>query len=338
MFTGTNSCRGETPRSQPEMGPPLPATSRKPAATYCPQGYTAELMTEQIDSVGALEEKLSEILVNGSLYRRFVYQGKDCHGTYSGGARYGTLPGRLKMFCDNERCKSETWWDTKTQTFLFAGFIKNTDYTCRNCGKSTVFYYFVWQERETHNVFLKVGQYPELEERVPESLAAALGATDLKLYKNALRMRNFNLGLAAVAYMRRVVENRMGDMLEILHEAAVAHNAPPELLKRHEEMKKEKRFAVKIEYAGDLLPANLRPSGKPNPMAILHELASEGLHAKSDEECVDIFDKCRTTFEYVFGKMRIETEDAKNFVKSMAGLAEAKVKAEAKPGSNIKVQ
>lgn len=140
-------------------------------------------------------------------------------------------------------------------------------------------------------------------------------------------MRNFNLGLAAVAYMRRVVENRMGDMLEILHEAAVAHNTPLELLKRHEEMKKEKRFAAKIDYAGDLLPANLRPPGKPNPMAILHELASEGLHTKSDEECVDIFDKCRTTFEYVFGKMRIETEDAKNFVKNMAGLADAKLKA-----------
>jgi hypothetical protein len=293
-------------------------------------------MAEQIDSVEALQEKLGEMLVSGSLYRRFVYQGKDCHRAYAGGGtRYGTLPSRLKMFCDNEHCKLETWWDTENPIFSFEGFIKNTYYKCRNCGRNSAYYYFIWQERETYNLFVKVGQYPELEERVPESLASALGATDLKLYKNALRMRNFNLGLAAVAYMRRVVENRMGDMLEILHEAAVAHNAPPELLKRHEEMKKEKRFAVKIEYAGDLLPANLRPSGKPNPMAILHELASEGLHAKSDEECVDIFDKCRTTFEYVFDKMRIETEDAKNFVKNMAGLAEAKVKAEAKPASNI---
>jgi hypothetical protein len=81
---------------------------------------------------------------------------------------------------------------------------------------------------------------------------------------------------------------------------------------------KEKRFAVKVDYAGDLLPANLRPAGKPNPMTILHELTSDGLHSKTDEECVDIFDACRQTFEYVFGKMRVETEDAKNFVKGMA--------------------
>jgi hypothetical protein len=33
----------------------------------------------------------------------------------------------------------------------------------------------------------------------------------------------------------------------------------------------------------------------------------------------------------VFGKMRIETEEAKNFVKGMAELAEKRAKAQAKP-------
>lgn len=147
------------------------------------------------------------------------------------------------------------------------------------------------------------------------------------MYKNALRLRNFNLGIAAVAYMRRVIENRMNDMLEVLYEAARAHNAPAEVLSKHEEVKKEKRFSVKVDYAGDLLPPALRPKGHPNPMAVLHELTSEGLHAKSDAECVDIFDECRKTFEYVFGKMRIETEEAKNFVKEMGKLAEKRAKA-----------
>jgi hypothetical protein len=50
------------------------------------------------------------------------------------------------------------------------------------------------------------------------------------------------------------------------------------------------------------------------------------LRGKSDEECVDIFDACRRTFEYVFGKLRVETEDAKNFVKEMSALTEKKPK------------
>lgn len=260
------------------------------------------------------------------LYRTFVYTGQACHGVssseYGQKKRFGLLPKQIRLFCGHKECGYETLWEIEHPKVYFGSeFINRDSYTCRNCGKTTVNYCYIWQEREANNIFVKVGQYPELEERVPDSLKQALDGEDLKLYKNALRMRNFNLGVAAVAYMRRVVENRMNDMLEILQEAAIAHNASSEIIARHKEMQEEKRFSVKVDYAGALLPASLRPSGKPNPMAVLHELASDGLHAKADEECVDIFDACRRTFEYVFGKLRVETEDAKNFVKEMSALA-----------------
>ena len=264
-------------------------------------------------------------------YRVFVYTGKNCHAEtvsdYGQKSRLGLLPKQIRLFCDHAECGYETLWETSdAQVYFKTEFIKRHSYTCRNCGETTVSYCFIWQERESNNIFIKVGQYPELEERVPDTLKQALDEDDLRLYKNALRMRNFNLGVAAVAYMRRVIENRMNDMLEILHEAATTHNAPAELIAQHKEMKEEKRFRVKVDYAGDVLPASLRPSGKPNPMAVLHELASDGLHAKSDEECVDIFDACRRTFEYVFGKLRVETEDAKNFIKEMSTLTEKRTK------------
>jgi hypothetical protein len=288
-------------------------------------------MPEQMESSGALAEKIAEILVRWPLYRLYVYLEKQCHVSeaagYGGLNRYALLPERIRMFCNHAKCGYDTLWELSSAKVYFGNDLINTrEYECRNCGANTVHYCFVWQEDKGGNVFVKVGQYPELEERVPEALEQTLDGVDLKFYKNALRMRNFNLGVAAMAYMRRIIENRMNDMLEILHESAIAHNAPTRLLARHEAMMKEKRFSDKIDYAGELLPVSLRPSGKPNPMAILHELASEGLHAKSDEECVDIFDSCRRTFEYVFGKLRIETEDAKNFVKEMAGLAEKKAK------------
>jgi hypothetical protein len=287
-------------------------------------------MSEQIESLGELAEKLAEILVKWPLYRLYSYSGKQCHVSETSGYktnRYAVLPLRITLFCNNPKCGYETLWElSENKVYFETNFINRRAYKCRNCGSNTVNYCFIWQEREPDNVFVKIGQYPELEERVPQTLEQALDGVDLKLYKNALRMRNFNLGVAAVAYMRRIIENRMNDMLEILHESAIAHDAPAELLARHEAMRKEKRFSDKIDYAGELLPSSLRPSGKPNPMAILHELASEGLHARSDEECVDIFDSCRRTFEYVFGKLRIETEDAKNFVNEMSNLAEKKAK------------
>jgi len=265
----------------------------------------------------ALNIKMATILQTWPLYRLFEYTGAE---------QVATLPKYLSLFCDN--CAKNTFWEAH-----FYSGENNKDgftskqYKCRNCANRQCSYYFYWKKEQQTCRFFKVGQYPELEEQVSKTLEQALKLEDLKMYKNALRLRNFNLGIAAVAYMRRVVENRMNDMLEILHEAARVHNAPAEVLARHEEVKNERRFSVKVDYAGDLLPTNLRPEGHPNPMAVLHELASDGLHAKSDEECVDIFDECRQTFEYVFGKMRIETEEAKTFVKGMVRLAEKRAKA-----------
>ncbi len=256
-----------------------------------------------------LQIKLQIVLQTWPLYRTL---------DYTGAQKTKAVPEHISLFCDN--CVKETFWEA----YIYAGEdnrcgFSQKEYKCRNCANRRVSYYFCWaRQSDNRTLFFKVGQYPELEEQVSKTLEKALSPEDLKLYKNALKLRNFNLGIAAVAYMRRVVENRMNDMLEVLLEAARVHNAPAELLARHQEVMKEKRFAVKVDYAGDLLPANLRPAGKPNPMTILHELTSDGLHSKTDEECVDIFDACRQTFEYVFGKMRVETEDAKNFVKGMA--------------------
>ena len=265
-------------------------------------------MNDKPNSADQLTEDVATILVSWPLYRMFVYYGDAGHPPIPTNpkARIGVLPKRLRLFCANEHCKQETWWETSDTIFHFIRFVTEVSYQCRNCGKNTVSYWLIWRREESRNIFLKAGQYPELEERIPELLVKSLDQRDLKMYKNAIRMRNFNLGLAAVAYMRRIVENKMADMLDILHEVAISHNAPEELLKRHVEMKTEKRFATKIEYAGELLPPNLRPAGKPNPIAILHELTSDGIHAKSDEECVEVFDRCRAIFEYVFSKLGLK--------------------------------
>jgi hypothetical protein len=269
---------------------------------------------------------VSEALRSGPLYREYAYTSADAHDELIGNALVGTLP-QFQMYCDDGMCRKETWWSPENSGVVFGmqNFCERA-YKCKNCAKNTITYFFIWCKREHDFVFIKVGQYPAMQERISEALTQALGKEDLAMYRNALRLRNFNLGLAAVAYMRRVVENKINDILEILHESARAHNAPEEVLARHEEIKKDRRFSVKVDYAGDLLPPSLRPKGLPNPMAILHDLASDGLHARSDEECVAIFDRCRATFEYVFGKVRIETEEAKNFVKSMVDLSQNRSK------------
>ncbi len=267
-----------------------------------------------------LKEKLAIALQGWPLYRQLKYQG-------AAGTRL--LPSAIYLHCDHANCRSNP--TTVWQTTFYTGEVNKSGlhsktYTCRNCGDSEASFYFLWEEDEGESVFMKVGQYPELEERVPETLEKMLDADDLKIYKTAIRLRNFALGLGAVAYLRRVIENRMNDLLDVLYDAAKEHKIAAEVLGKLESVKNDRRFSVKVDYAGDLLPDHLRPSGVPNPMGILHDLASDGLHARTDEDCVDIFDGCRKTFEYVFGRLRIQNEDAKAFAKTLAELAGKKPK------------
>lgn len=199
-------------------------------------------------------------------------------------------------------------------------------YTCRNCpiDPSGIRYNFYWSQvdepADAVGEFLKVGQWPPLEERVPVKLERILDKEDLAFYKNALRMRNHNLGIAAVAYLRRVVENRINDVLDVLAEAAQEHSFAAEELKKIKAVKASYRFDDKIDHAAKLLPPHLKPKGKPNPIDVLHDLTSDGLHSRSEEECIDIFDRVRNVFEYVFGNLNVQIKEARAFVKSLDSL------------------
>ena len=83
-----------------------------------------------------------------------------------------------------------------------------------------------------------------------------------------------------------------------------ASEFPGEELAKIEDAKTSKRFDDKVSYAAKLMPPHLRPGGE-NPIDKLHDLASDGLHSKSEEECIQIFDRCRHVFRVrIFGTSR----------------------------------
>src|SRR5579864_3250378 len=71
-------------------------------------------------------------------------------------ARYAAFP-QIKMFCDNGMCKQETWWVTDKDALIFGlERICQRSYKCKNCGENTIQYFFIWQEREKDNLFVKI--------------------------------------------------------------------------------------------------------------------------------------------------------------------------------------
>jgi hypothetical protein len=205
----------------------------------------------------------------------------------------------------------------------------DSTYKCRNCTERSVTYIFFWNdaEKSTGGTFFKIGQYPPLSYRPPKELARRLSKEDRSFYERALICRNFNYGLGAVAYMRRVVENRTNDLLDLIEAALKAEGVTGQPLAEIEEIKKSKIYDKKLEVAQKLLPARLIKEGE-NPIKKVHALTSEAIHERPEQECIDIFDSSRVAFEYVLSELQGEVARAEEYAKGLRALKE---KANPKP-------
>jgi hypothetical protein len=264
---------------------------------------------ETVYSDEQLKGKLKEILQDWPLYREYQYLGSPSH----------YLPEEISHFCDNPKCQKDQLWKKSRSVGGHDKHGWNTEtYTCKNCDENAIRFYYYWGgSQENSGVFLKAGQFPPLQKEPPLRLGKKLNDTDRALYRKALTSRNNSYGLGSLAYLRRIVENRMNDLLDLLHEAAKQEESAEEELKKIEQVKSSWRFDDKITYAAKLLPKRLMPGGI-NPIDKLHDLASEGIHHRGEDECLEIFDRCKASFEYVFRELDVQIEDAKAYIASLA--------------------
>jgi hypothetical protein len=268
-----------------------------------------------------LTGKLAKLLVDGPLYKKLRYRGE----------LSSILPLTLSMVC--EICDSRTQnWDTlppnqytpNLSNLTLSNRFNVEQYKCKNCGKSVVtFIYYWWMFKEPGNVpqfeFAKIGQFPQPLVIVPQVLSKKLNKREIEYYRKALTSRNNSYGLGSLVYLRRIVEDRMNDLLDLLIEAADKDASLDAFKAGVTRVKAKGTFDSKIDVASKLLPARLKPGGI-NPIDCLHDLASEGIHHLIDEECIDIFDKCRGGFEFVFQELEIQIEHAKAYVDAVRKL------------------
>jgi hypothetical protein len=196
-------------------------------------------------------------------------------------------------------------------------------YTCRNCGEAQQYYWISWIELQAPDKdtqsgqFTKVGQWPPLSIELSRDLAKSLGKEDAKLYKKALISASISHGLAALAYFRRVVENKVNSIIDLILESAKNAEYGEVDRKQLEEIKASTYVDQKISLAKKLLPAHLRPGGH-NPLDTLYGVASAGLHGESEERCLELFAEYRTSFEYLFRNLTVGNEEALEFLKQMS--------------------
>ncbi len=271
-----------------------------------------------------LVTKLGEVLESWPLYRAFNYEGDSLHPDVSQSREpyhFGTLPTKIRLFCEGKDCQNVQLWglDGSAEMRVPAQFGRRT-YTCQNCGGYSVTYAFDWAITRDSGFFQKVGQAPPLAHIPPKELRRRLDDEDYGLYVKALDCRNFNYGLGAVAYMRRVVENKTNDLLDLILDTLRAEGtSTAEHVGEIEEIKKGIVYEKKLDIAQKLLPTRLVREGS-NPIQNLHTLTSMGLHERSEDECINIFDQARVAFEYIFSQLEVERASAEEYVKTIREL------------------
>jgi hypothetical protein len=241
-------------------------------------------------------------------------------------------PPSITRMCLRPGCKRETSWIKSAEKgFTLDGSpqisFSAVTYSCVLCAKNSLcvlYQNLQWSVDKggatwSHKAVRKIGQVPAQEIEIPAALNERLGDT-AGHYKKALISRNNGYGIGALAYLRRVVDEKTDELIDVMAELASTYTVSKDEIAALLKAKEEFRYETKLEKAAPLIPSALRPGGV-NPLGQLYGLASMGLHGKSDEECITIFDDLRADFEYVFLNLHFQAEERTAFAKRMQSRA-----------------
>lgn len=193
------------------------------------------------------------------------------------------------------------------------------DYLCQSC--KSFHRQFNIYINETLDAVYKVGQYPEWEIKLDKNLEKTLGK-HASTFRKGLVCESQGYGIGAFAYYRRITEQIIDELLDSINDLIDEANKEKYKIAL-EQTKKTRVTQEKIDLVKDLLPSILRPNNM-NPLGILHSELSEGLHAETDENCLEIAAHVREILTFLVNQVIQSKASASKFTDSMKAILEKK--------------
>lgn len=194
-------------------------------------------------------------------------------------------------------------------------------YICTHCEKFERLFFVKIGGGKSGSWFMKIGQFPAWEVKGEPNIERLLGE-HAGYYKKGLVCESQGYGIGAFGYYRRIVEETIDELLNEIADLISGDDRE----KYDDALTKTKETIVaaeKIELVKDLLPPILRPEGM-NPLSALHSALSQGLHAESDDECLELAEHCREVLVFLVNQVAASNETAKTFTSSMRKLLDKK--------------
>ena len=189
-------------------------------------------------------------------------------------------------------------------------------FTCVSCGKSKREYH-VEQKVDGETIRLqKYGERPR-KRLARDPVLQRFLKDDLDNYEKAVACLSNGYGVGAFAYFRRVVENNINRLLDLVQEDAQSSGADTEVTAALTELRKNSPMNKKIKIANHALPEHLKLDGQ-NPLAKLYQVLSDGIHTLSEEKCLNKAKATSVCLAYLVSELASRKENRTRF-KSTVG-------------------
>ncbi|MSR71608.1 MAG: hypothetical protein EXS50_03015 [Candidatus Taylorbacteria bacterium] len=219
----------------------------------------------------------------------------------------------ILLFCGQESCNGERLFEN-TNTITFQENKETNSYAryrCKNCEITMKVYSLSakFNLNEPSGTMFKFGEYPQFGPPTPAKVVKILGL-EREYYFKGRQSENQGLGIAAFAYYRRVVENQKDKIFdEIIHTVKKISPEDTSLISELEAAKRENQFSKAVESIKHAIPQIFLIDGN-NPLTLLHSALSEGLHGKSDKECLEIATSIRVVLTEMVERMSNALKDS----------------------------
>lgn len=227
----------------------------------------------------------------------------------------------IQLHCDSEKCNGVRFFYARlTPTIKYSyGEDVFITYWCRNCQyRAKTFALHISDLAGKAGKAMKYGEVPFYGPPLPSRVISLVGP-DRELFLRGRRCENQGLGIGAFAYYRRVVENQKGRLIDEIARVAKRLGASAPTIEAFEKAANEIQFSRAIEDIKTAIPASLFINNH-NPLVLLHGALSEGLHAKTEEQCLELAMSIRVVLTELADRISIALKDDAELKQALSNL------------------
>ena len=200
------------------------------------------------------------------------------------------------LYCGSDGCNNYTYFemmgDTESSLNLSSISIHRITFRCCNCKQKYYTFYLeitptVDGNATNSTIFKiqKVGQQPRHGKAIPKKASKLIGKERNLFFKGSIS-ENQGMGIGAFSYYRRVIDSQKDKIFDEIIKVLNLNTGNEDLIQELTAAKAETQFTKAVDKIKTTLPDGLKISGH-DPLKLLYQALSEGLHNHTDEECLE---------------------------------------------------